>query len=575
MTFPSTRWFRELLLVGIYMLGILGIVASGSSGGGSDDDLDSDNDTSTPGVDLGLKLDQGDFWELYWFNDTTTFSQGSGASSNSDFGIFRVTLDAPVMTVGLEAYPLIVDGDAGPYLPRWTHVALDADGSLLGSTDGVNFELVFDITSGEWNGGGFFHDFEDDPVTIDPATLVGEYNTVSALRLGYNASDGGCETILGFTLCDDTSTTFSFYEYHKEGIGPVGFRQDTTYSSSGGNFFTSTTIKNTVELIETSETATDMTVFNRPDWEEVAPLATARDSHGAAVINGKIYAVGGFDSNSNSLSSMEVYDPVADDWILGPSAPTTVTGPAHAIGGKLYVESVNANQVHIYDPASGWSTLTVSSTGGSFGSLGWSDTYNDTTFGFGEIILGVEGATPGNNVIIAGYDPPSTSFPGGRWLFGSNPLSIIEWLRPAVAIVGDSMYVLGGFGRNTSCDFFSCDRGARDWVYEYDILNDTFSNFGAVDMSTKRDNLAAVAFNGNVIALGGNPVSCSSSGNCNIGSPMRSAESYNPIANTWTDISSMLNPRQDFVAVVLNGDLYVIGGDNGSNETASVERYRP
>jgi len=47
------------------------------------------------------------------------------------------------------------------------------------------------------------------------------------------------------------------------------------------------------------------------------------------------------------------------------------------------------------------------------------------------------------------------------------------------------------------------------------------------------------------------------------------------VSDTWTDISSMLNPRQDFVAVVVNGDLYAIGGDNGSNETASVERYRP
>ncbi len=31
------KYFREILLVGIYMLGLLGIVASGSSGGGSDD----------------------------------------------------------------------------------------------------------------------------------------------------------------------------------------------------------------------------------------------------------------------------------------------------------------------------------------------------------------------------------------------------------------------------------------------------------------------------------------------------------------------------------------------------------
>ena len=549
------------------------IAACGGGGsGGSDDSSDNNNNNNTiPGVSLQISLAKDDFWEFYWFNDTSSFAQGSGTTSTTDFGIFRVTLGDPINVSGLTAYPITITGDAGQYLPRWTHVALDADGSLLGSTNGINFSIIYDVTTGEWNGGGFLHDFGNNQVSISASTLIGEYNNVSALKLGYASSSGGCELILGITICSDTSTTFSFNEYHKQGIGPVGFRQDTTLSSSGGGFFTSTTIKNTVELIETNKMATDNTVFNRPDWEEVAPLATERDNHGAAVINGKIYVVGGFDSNSNSLSSMEIYDPVADQWTFGPSAPTTVTGPAHAISGMLYVESINANQVHIYNPAGGWSTVTVSTTGGSFGSLGWSDTYTDTTFGFGDIILGVEGATPGNNVVIAGYDPPA----GNEWLFGSNPLVIIEWLRPSVAIVGDSMYVLGGFGRNTSCTFSSCDRGARDWVYEYDILNDMFSNIGAADMSTARDNLAAVAFNGNIIALGGNPVSCSFSGTCNINSPMRSAESYDPVANTWTDISSMLNPRQDFTAVVLNGDLYAIGGDNGSNETASVERYRP
>ncbi len=543
----------------------------GGGGDGSDDDSDNDNG-DTPGVDLGLKLGEGDFWEYYWFNETSTFAQGSGTTSSTDFGIFEVTLDAPAPRGkgAQEVFPLVIDGDPGPYRPRWTHVKLDADGSLMGSTNGTDFKVIFDITTGEWNGGGFFHDFENDPVAIDQAMLEGEYNRVSALRLGYGDSSGGCETILGVTLCDDTSTTFSFYEYHKQGIGPVGFRQDTTYSSSGGNFFTSTTIRNTVELIETSEIAADKTEFSRPDWEEMAPLKTARDSHAAVALDGKIYVLGGFDKSNNSQSSMEIYDPSTNKWSYGPVIPTTTSGEALVISNKIYVESINANQVHIYDLTTGWSTVTVSNSGGQFGA---SDTYNDTTWG--KLVAGVEGASVSISdriMEVWAYQPS-----GNQWLSGTD-LSIREWLRPSVTVVDDTMYVIGGFGHKSSCSFSSCDRGARDWVYKYDLLNDTWNTTSAAEMNTARDSLVTVSRNGKIIALGGNPVSCSDSSinpDCNIGAPMRSAESYNPSTNQWTDISSMLNPRKDFAAVVLGGDLYAIGGHDGSDETASVERYRP
>ena len=41
-------------------------------------------------------------------------------------------------------------------------------------------------------------------------------------------------------------------------------------------------------------------------WEEVAPMAYERDTHAVAVLDGKLYAVGGEqDINSNPLSSVE------------------------------------------------------------------------------------------------------------------------------------------------------------------------------------------------------------------------------------------------------------------------------
>ena len=44
-------------------------------------------------------------------------------------------------------------------------------------------------------------------------------------------------------------------------------------------------------------------------WSGVAPMSTARDCHGVAVVDGKLYAMGGWDGTNTRLSSMECYDP--------------------------------------------------------------------------------------------------------------------------------------------------------------------------------------------------------------------------------------------------------------------------
>jgi len=51
-------------------------------------------------------------------------------------------------------------------------------------------------------------------------------------------------------------------------------------------------------------------------WEEVAPMSTARDEVAVAVLDGKLYAVGGESNvnNDGALSSVERYDPALNAW---------------------------------------------------------------------------------------------------------------------------------------------------------------------------------------------------------------------------------------------------------------------
>lgn len=78
-------------------------------------------------------------------------------------------------------------------------------------------------------------------------------------------------------------------------------------------------------------------------WTAVAPLRTARDSCGVAVVGDRIYVFGGHQSDpEETLASMEIYDPSSDQWTYGPSMPVAkayfgvaVVGPRiYALGGS-------------------------------------------------------------------------------------------------------------------------------------------------------------------------------------------------------------------------------------------------
>ncbi len=529
--------------------------AGDGNGNGNDDGNGNGGGQTLP---LQADLAQGATWTFAWNSTTLSFAQGSGTSSDADNGEFTVTLGAPVTIAGETAYPLTFTGDAGDFLPRWTHVAISANGSLLGSTDGVNLQTVYNAETGNWVGGGFFIEFaSNESVGVSAGIFDGEYNTVPALVASHSSSDGGCETILGITLCDDTTTRFSENEYYKAGIGPIGYDQDIFYSSDGGGFFTSTTIDRTVELVGTSLSATDNTVFNPPPWQRMASLATPRSGHSTVVLNGEIYVVGGA-FTGGLTNTVEIDDPVSNQWRAGSSVPLTgnqSVNNAAVVDGVLYVDIFGSNSIQAFNGTS-WTTVTPNQ--GFDGSFGDTNAATYTHPGLGPIIVGVES---GGSLDPVGFAPAQNI-----WIDAPSR-NVIEWLRPAVAVLGDQMYVIGGFGSGTP-------RGALDSVERHGLEDEIWTTTGIAEMGTKRDGAAVATLGGRIYVFGGNPVSCGFGNNCNIGAAFRTAEVYDPVANTWTPITSMFAARTDAAAVALNGDIYVIGG-SGGERLASVERFTP
>ena len=65
-------------------------------------------------------------------------------------------------------------------------------------------------------------------------------------------------------------------------------------------------------------------------------MPTPRCGFGVAVIDGKIYAIGG--SNGNNLRTNEMYDPAIDTWTTKEPMPTPRNGGAVAVyQNKIYV----------------------------------------------------------------------------------------------------------------------------------------------------------------------------------------------------------------------------------------------
>ncbi|MDB0031590.1 hypothetical protein N9E34_08985, partial [Opitutales bacterium] len=94
-------------------------------------------------------------------------------------------------------------------------------------------------------------------------------------------------------------------------------------------------------------------------WETLNSMSVARHGVACAVLNGKLYAIGGV-----GLSSVEVFDPLNGNWSAGVALPSVVySGTAITVNDKIYlIGGYNAsqqriNQVLCFDPStSQWST---------------------------------------------------------------------------------------------------------------------------------------------------------------------------------------------------------------------------
>ncbi|MFJ3762981.1 carboxypeptidase regulatory-like domain-containing protein [Streptomyces sp. NPDC090080] len=100
-------------------------------------------------------------------------------------------------------------------------------------------------------------------------------------------------------------------------------------------------------------------------WTKLASASDTRESPAHGFINGKFYAVGGWDSNGNPDAKLEIYDPSSDDWTTGAPAHSPHAGSGSAVlDGKLYMiggcgaDFCGTTDASAYDPNTNtWSAI--------------------------------------------------------------------------------------------------------------------------------------------------------------------------------------------------------------------------
>jgi N-acetylneuraminic acid mutarotase len=270
-------------------------------------------------------------------------------------------------------------------------------------------------------------------------------------------------------------------------------------------------------------------------WSSIRDLPGKRSLLAAASVDGKVYAMGGFDevSDFKPQSSVYVYDPARPSvgWLSVSSLPmasadlaaVSVNEIIYAIG----VGGMSGSGVYAYDPSrpmQGWLSVSNLPMAPPLGNNTAATTVNSKIYALG---LGASGT----GVYV--YD---TAQPTQGWLSVSN-LPAPSFTTVAAVTVNGKVYALG-LGDSTG-------------VYVYDPLQPTQGWLSVANLPVAGVGLAAVSVNGKVYVVG-------------MGENSTGVYVYDPSRPTagWMSVRSLPVGLWFSGVASVNGTIYVIGGVN-------------
>jgi hypothetical protein len=251
-------------------------------------------------------------------------------------------------------------------------------------------------------------------------------------------------------------------------------------------------------------------------WYYKEPMPVLRKSFATAVVNEKIYLIGGCDIYDVPLPLVEEYDPVDNTWIRRADLPT----PRQSLGAAVYNNMIytfggNSNRVEAYDPA--YNSWTSKADAPFVMETTYAQTFNNKIYinSDGIKVYDPAGDTwtrpdfpSGNPTLIGGqlyfirgsHDLNATEDSVRIWRYdpaGDSCISVSGFIAPYVPCSyglspGDNgLYILGGYlkGWYSKC------------VYKFDPFAGTIHLRS--DMQTARSHIKTAFTNNRIYAFGG------------------------------------------------------------------------
>jgi len=286
-------------------------------------------------------------------------------------------------------------------------------------------------------------------------------------------------------------------------------------------------------------------------WKILADMPTPRTEVTAAVVDGKIYVIGGFDRSGRTLNTVEIYDPQMNAWQVGPSLPD---GRHHAavvsLGQTLYViggfgGAAAEPQADVFSLSAGqnsWSRATAMPT--ARGALA-AATDGQKIFAIGGV--GRDGLTNALEI----YDAANST-----WSVGSP--ATIKRDHLAAGWIQGQLYVAGGRENSLSANLAALE------------IYDPAANFWdrGSDMPTARGGIAAAVLDDLLIVVGGEKPS----------STFSEVEAFSVATHSWAELPPLPTARHGLAAVTIGRSVFAIGGGkqpglsvSGSTEVLTIQ----
>ncbi|MDH5527333.1 MAG: hypothetical protein OEY97_08520 [Nitrospirota bacterium] len=217
-------------------------------------------------------------------------------------------------------------------------------------------------------------------------------------------------------------------------------------------------------------------------WDEAAPMPTLRSGAVTAVIDGKIWVIGGGfckpDGKFRFLPTVEIYDPVRDEWSTGPDMTQPHDYPACAqLNGTIYIIAGHHPDATeggpSSDPAFGYTERLVKGASAweqvadlpipRFAAMGFTWGGKIHAIGGCRYVAEVDGIRDFDRIDV--FDPAT-----GTW---STPDFTMPWPAAAhgVAHRGDTVYVVGGYS----------GPGIHDKAVQFSIANGSHKDLPSLD----------------------------------------------------------------------------------------------